>query len=675
MIRSLYSTFFVLLVCSVFSQEGLKPLRSNFSYIYKDLNPQPTKQSTSVSNQKTAAAGDTLTLPFVEDFYYSSTSYYPDQKKWTDSTVYVNSGMAIAPLSIGVATFDGLNKHGYPYNPTLINLATSQPADTLTSRPINLHTVGQLTLDPSNEHIALSFYYQARGNGDPPEFNDSLIVDFYRPIAPLDTSGGLKRDTAWKKVWFVAGTTNSNTNDSAFKRVFIRITDTAYFHSGFKFRFRNWASPTGNFDHWHVDYIFLDRLRGDSLIDTVRRDITFGTIPTPFLRDYAEMPYQQYDTTEMGTNLNVRIRNNAGDCTTNMTYEYTVTYDTHASILSHYSGGYDNLWPFIKNTCTTPPVYGYSKTPAFAHPLIKDRFHLPPPPHIRFNYEIKHFIYLNANSPGGSDVIKQNDTVYQYQYFRDFYALDDGSAEAGYYVNAPLAKIAIKIRTNVTDTLKSFRIYFDPVGNTQVISNTLTSVYNFVMNVWAADGPNGSPGTLLYKDTVNHPAYLPYGFKEIPEFKFKNPLVLNPGTYYTGIQQSAATITIGYDRNYNHNTGLYFDAGAGWTQSTENGSLMLHPVFTNRIIETVGLNELSFSEKNKFSVYPNPSSDAFTIISPLIDNTSYQLFNSMGQLIKEEKIEYTQQSVSTTSIDQGIYILILKNKGQAVQQQKIIIQR
>lgn len=662
MMRTFYTYFFILLSYFVCSQEATKPLGSNINYLYKDLKPHSFKPSKGVSTQKTSVAAS-IQIPFIEDFYYAPTKQYPDQGKWSDSTVYVNTGYPIAPPSIGVATFDGLNKNGYPYDPTLTNLTISKPADVLTSQPINLHTAGTTTLFPTSD-LAISFYYQARGNGDNPELNDSLVLDFFRPYA--------HPDTAWKSVWFAQGSSNSNTNDSIFKRGFVRITDSSYFHDGFKFRFHNSASPTGNFDHWHLDYIFLDQNRGDSLFDTVRNDITFGNIPTPFLKNYSEMPYQQYNTSEMAKDLSVKIRNNGGSCV-NMSYKYRIYDDTHSSLIfPEYDGGFCNLNSFYSNSCS-PPAIGYSKCLPHARPTINNSFTLPPPE--RINYEIRHFVFLDPNSSSGSDAIKQNDTVIQYQFFRDFYSFDDGGAEAGYYIKVAGGKIAVKIQTNVLDTLRALRIYFDPVGNSGVISNSVTSSYNFNINIWSL-GSNGGPGALLYRDSITyHPAYLKDGFKEIPEFKLKRPLTLGAGTYFMGIQQGADYVTVGLDRNNNFSYSTYYDSGQGWKQSTEPGSVMIRPLFSNTVPETVGIREISASEKNNFTIYPNPSSEEFTVRSAKLDNSSYQLFNSLGQLIKEDKIGLNEQTISVSDLNQGIYILVLKNKEQAVQQQKIIVQR
>ena len=660
MFRNFFLFFLVFTLSTLFSQEGTKPLGSNINYIYKNLNPIFVDQKTDVRQHRSSAAGSII-LPFVEDFYYSTRTTYPDQNKWEDSLVYVNSGMPTAPPSIGVATFDGLNKHGYPYNPVLSVLNLSYPADTLTSKPINLHVAANGgTLLPTSG-VALSFYYQARGKGDNPELNDSLILDFYRPLA--------KPDTAWKSVWFKLGNSNSNTNDTAFKRAFIPITDSAYLHDGFKFRFRNWASVTGNFDHWHVDYIIIDKGREDTLPFTAIKDITFGDVPTSFLKQYSQMPWQQYDPSEMEDSISVKIRNNSAKIQI-ADYGYKI-YDQSSNLLvSSYNATPYSLFPFEKDTLVPGQSYGYTTYQRHSHPEVKDPFTLNHP--MSAGFLIKHFVYL---SPTGTDTIPQNDTVYQYQKFKNYYAFDDGSAEAGYYVNSSAAKIAVKIKLNKPDTLFGLRIYFDPVGNVSSISNTATTVYNFSINVWGAN-LNGTPNDLnnIRKDSVvNHPVYISDGFKEVPEYKLKRPLVLPPGTYYIGIQQASSILTIGFDRNYNHKSSLYFNSSGVWEQSTENGSIMMHPVFGS-YLPLVGIDEIATTKNKNFFVYPNPSAEQFTIASSQLQNSSYKIFNSVGQIVKEEKISSLEHNVSVSNLSSGMYILILETKGQPVQQQKIIVQ-
>lgn len=646
-------------------EEGTRPLSTNLSYFYPSLRQKAIGPNTSVSALRTTTVPGSIQLPFEDDFSYAYKSQYPDQNRWEGFSTYVNWGFPIAPLSFGVATFDGLNLHGYPHNPTLVSNTATFPCDTLTSKPINLYTSGAQTLTP-NSGVALSFYYQARGNGDPPEQNDSLILDFFRPLA-VSTSTSIP-DTSWKKVvWYAEGSSSSNTSDSVFKRAFVRVTDTSMLHEGFRFRFRSSGSVTGDFDHWHLDYVFLNKGRQDSLFDTVRNDLCFAGLPTQFLKEYSEMPLQQYDKSEMAAKFSNRIRSNYG-VQINHAYSYRI-FDQFGNALSNtYNGNPTNLNPFWPNHYS-PPGHGYSVYPPHANPPIIDSFDVHGPNSVYF--PIKHYLFTAGST--ATDEIRENDTVIQYQYFRNFYAFDDGTAEAGYYINKALAKIAVKTRVNKTDSLLGLRIYFDPVGNVSAISNTATSVYNFTLNVWGADA-NGNPqSTPLFKDSVTlHPNYFNSLYKEVPEYFFRYPHILGPGTYYIGVQQSSSILTFGYDRNYNHNTSLYYDAGSGWQQSTEHGSIMMQPMFRS-YLPPLGVNELQL-EKSNFIVYPNPASDQFSIFSSQSTPASYELYNMLGQLVKHSPTESQNQVVTTETLEPGLYLLILKTKGKAVQQQKIIVQ-
>ncbi|MEI6021530.1 MAG: hypothetical protein WCR21_10420, partial [Bacteroidota bacterium] len=584
--KSIFSSVFVISALLSFSQEGIRSLTGNLSYYYKTIeHAQLSKPETS---QQAKGTANSLFIPFKEDFFYACNKAYPDMNLWADSNVYVNTGYPIAPPSIGVATFDGLNKHGYPYTPNLLNLSQSLSADTLTSRPINLaQTASSASLQPSDS-LALSFYFQARGNGEPPESNDSLLLDFYMPSQKTWTNG----------IWYSKGSANSNTNDTVFKRVFIWIKDTAYLRDGFKFRIRNTATTAGDFDHWHVDYIYLDKNRS-ILGDTIYNDLTFANVPTPFLKNYSAMPYEQYDSTEMATKLSVRIKNNSATYI-NQAYDFKI-YNQNNQQINHYAGGPINLCPFKPaNISACTGTLGYSTYPAHANPTFNYSFS---PLTDSADFRIQHYLSLTGNS---TDFFKVNDTIYQYQKFRNYFALDDGNAEGGYYVNGTGGKMAMKFKINYFDTLQAVRIYFDPVGSVP----TAASAYSFNIMLWS-DGGNG-PGTLIFTDKVMYPVYYKTDHKEHPEYQLTvSPGLrkLGPGSYYIGFQQKIASgITVGFDKNIDHKDKLYYDSGSGWTQSSIPGSIMIHPVFGKKVAAPVSISERS---KNNliFTVYPNPSND------------------------------------------------------------------
>lgn len=638
------SLWLLLLIPSLFkAQEGLRPLGGNPALIYKDL------RKTGAQNAHLQRTGS-LQLPFKDDFYYAYKQTYPDQSLWMDSSTYVNTGHAKAPLSTGVATFDGLDKHGWPYTPNLQNMLLSLPADTLRSRPINLYASGATTLQPSDS-VALSFYYQARGNGDSPEGSDSLIVDFYKP-----------NQKAWSKVWYSKGNTNSNTNDTIFKRAFIWVSDTAYLFDNFQFRLRNRATTAGDFDHWHVDYVYLDKGRRMSA-DTAYDDITFGYVPTPYLKDYSAMPWEQYNDSEKSPKNTVFIRNNS-NLSTNMSYEYKL-YDNLSVMNYSYTGGANpGLLPFRTS--------GWSNFPSHTNPSFNYTF---APFTDSSDFSVQHYIY-QSGSTITTDFFPQNDTVVQHIKFGNYYAIDDGSAEAGYYINGTGGKMAIKVKLNVPDTLRALRIYFDPAGNMSINQNTLgvaQSSYKFRIIVWADNA--GAPNYLVLKDSLQNVKYYNAGdFNMMPEYKLTSTLPLSPGTYYIGIQQYVASgITVGFDKNLNHSSSLWFDSGSGWTQSSIFGSIMMRPVFGKFIPPPVGIREFEGTGAQLADMYPNPADESIMIYLKENTNAVYRIINSLGQTVQASSLSEISTPVYTSQLANGVYFIELTDKGQ-VQRKKIIVQ-
>ena len=92
---------------SLFAQEQLKPLNGNINLPTIPNNKLLSKKTTSVTP---------IDLPFFDDFSYADKTPYPSTNNWLDSNAYINTGFAIAPITLGIATFDGLNKKGYPYS-------------------------------------------------------------------------------------------------------------------------------------------------------------------------------------------------------------------------------------------------------------------------------------------------------------------------------------------------------------------------------------------------------------------------------------------------------------------------------------------------------------------------------------------------------------------------------
>ena len=250
-----------------------------------------------------------LVMPFYEDF--SSTKIYPDPKKFSDKSVFINNSYAISPFTIGVATFDGLDKNGFLYSH---GSSFAFFADTLTSREIRLDSVFLGTQHETTpaDSIYFSFFYQPQGLGDKPEEDDSLLLEFYAA-----------NQNKWIKQWAKEGMSYNKflqKNGSPWKCVMIPIVDTAFMNSKFRFRFMNIASysdlslPTwaSNCDFWNIDYIYINSER--NLNDTIPNDLAFRGANETLLKNYYSMPWNHFKANvagEMSSSVSVPYSNHS----------------------------------------------------------------------------------------------------------------------------------------------------------------------------------------------------------------------------------------------------------------------------------------------------------------------------------------------------------------------------
>jgi len=618
------------------AQEVLMPLTWNLN-----LMAQPQAKPNPLHKTQTAASD---TLPFFDDFSYVYKTPYPGPR-WLDSNVYINAGFPVAPISVGVATFDGLNKQGYPYN---INapLASSAGADTLTSRPLNLKRKMGALLGPADS-VYLSFYYQARGRGkNSPEPQDSLMLDFYNKTA-----------NTWNKVWGIKGYVPTGT-DTGFHQVFIWIKDAVYLDSLFQFRFRNRASLCGSHDQWHLDYIYINRNRG--ILDTSRQDVTIAYPPKGYLKNYRAIPHKQFVASEMGTTLEALVRNNH-TATLNASHYYTIR-DKNMNTLATFTAN-GNADPFNSS--------GYSNDVGIRS-LSMGGYTVNIPTTDTTSFIGEHVLLTSA-----SDAVKANDTLREHVVLGNFFAYDDGTAEAGYYLNKNGATAALRFTLHVQDTLQALNIFFNPManGNPPV---TLPQILNssFSVCVWA-DAGNG-PGTLIRRDSPQYPVYLKNGYNVAPRYPLSSELVLGPGTYYIGIQQTSSLgLNIGFDYNNNHKDALYYDIGSGWKPSDINGSLMINPIFGRAAFAT-GIEEPSSLARSKaFDLYPNPAQDRLYIRQSGQSEayTRVEILSSLGQSVLSTTYE-KDAAIDVSSLGNGIYFIYLSSSSHAGSTpEKLIISR
>lgn len=561
------------------------------------------------SSLKSSAA---LSLPFFDDFSYSSST--PDPQRWIDRNVYVNRHYGVRPVSLGVATFDMLDASGQFYS-QLAN-ADYAGADTLTSRPIDLSSL-QLS-----DSLYLSFYYQAGGYGDFPEVKDSLKVEFYSA-----------RSGVWQKVWGVPGL-KGDTAAPAFKIALIPVNRLVWIDSTFQFRFINIASApaTGsavkgirsNGDIWNIDYVWLNKNR--SYTDTAFNDITIVEPMGSFLKNYRSIPWRHYQN-----KFYQAVRDKIVLPIFNMS-NFSSSVEDKIVIRDEYEGTTDD--PIV--TAIDIPGRSYSTFEEDC-PILKS------------DHSDSALFRITAAITTNRYDRKDNDTAVSYQYFKNFYAYDDGTAEFGYGLkgsNITGGWVAYRFPIYQQDTLIAVDFYFNRSFNDENIA---------YFNLWVWDDSNGLPG-----DSIGGKPQCrvqPGGFVR---YYLQEP-VLVPLTFYVGWQQIDETfLNVGYDRNSPNNQNILYNVDGSWTPSTlrEKGSLMIRPVFGKRSDVGVKISRLSTS----FNCYPNPAKD-WTMVefgsgSP-DDQAWLWLYDPAGKLILTRQI-YSGQQISLQQVPEGMYIVRIR---------------
>jgi hypothetical protein len=566
-----------------------------------------------------------LTLPFIDDF--SQNYIFPDANKWQDMNAYVNSSFPENPITYGVATLDGLDSTGTPYN---FSLPTSYGiADYLTSQQIDLTT--------PIDSVFLSFYYQPQGNGNKPETKDSLRLEFFR-----------QTDSTWVRMWGTPGVANH-----AFLQVMIPV-DTSFQNNEFQFRFVNWATLSGNVDHWNIDYIYLDQNR--NYADTALREVSFITNHHTLLKDYTAMPWSHYLTDSIGLmkpTVDVTYKNNHSS-------PISVVYKIQV-IDNNGSGPATGApYPFAASARS---IAAYSDSIVPLEISSNPHFYnFPSDASLTKVFQIKNYFDISPN-----DSLLDNDTVNSYQVFGSYYAYDDGSAEVGYGVQGIGSKLGHEFLIKKDDTLKAFQIYFNPIANN-------LSSETFRLKVWSSL----SPEVEIYSQAASlftSPIYS--NTNEFLNYDLDVPLYLTAGTYYFGWEKiSANFLNVGWDVNTNNKTKVHFNSVGVWQTASFDGTLMLRPVFGSVTDPQVSVNE----NKNltaDFEIYPNPTSDAFYFKSNKLNNNSYhiQLVDIYGKIVIETESSLSNK-IDVRNISNGIYLIrFINNETKNTLIKKVIISK
>lgn len=553
-------------------------------------------------------------LPFFDDF--AAAAETPDAARWVPGGgVYINNRYATAPVTINVATFDGLNAFGQPY---AAGSASAGASDTLTSQPIQLGSAS------AGDSVYLSFYWQSGGLGDVPDLTANNLR--YLQLEFKDNTG------TWREVWRQAAVGKV----TAFTQVFVGVKEASYFHDDFQFRFRNVGQRNGLADVWNVDYIelYANRLKGQN----TTRDIAVSQPVSRLLRHYAAMPARQFRANPSGE-LAEEVRttlNNLGGLPGAIGWRGYIR-NLNAAPADTFLRGQD----LVPAAAMQYAVSGVPRVDNVALPQEGD-------------FTLLHGIRLDTREP--NPLQRANDSTERKTAFADYYAYDDGTAEASYsFVATGNTQVAQRYDLNQPDQVRAFRVFFPQIGSKNVAGTPLS------FRIWAAN--DSVPGEVLHQQSfqIQHSDTLNQ-FYEVQLSK----LVPVEGSFYIGwSQRGDLFLNIGFDKNEAAPDRRFTYTGTlGWATDTTQGAVMMRPVLVG---EALGIEEDIAAARIR--VFPNPSGGEVFINEPYERLT---IFDITGKQVHSQSFAYTAQPVNLRHLAPGLYTLRIQTR-KAIVIKKLIL--
>jgi hypothetical protein len=589
----------------------------------------PLLNNTDINTFTHKTTAETLSLPFIDDFSYYSN--IPNPNLWKGSSAHINLGYGINPPSFGVATFNGCNRKGIPYSAT----NSYGSADTLLSKPINLSGF------TASNNIYLSFYYQPQGLGDAPELKDSLIVEFRNS------------SNQWKQQWIKKG--SSLAIGQGFWFVALPVTDMQFLHNAFQFRFRNFASLHGDFDHWHIDYVYLNNNRNpqDSIINDV-------SVQYPITRHsfypYSNLSLKEYQTRQKIDSTTFYIRNLSNNnilplCPGRRISRYNVPIYTEVPPCLP-----TGLSPLNTNKQSLTPFLNYSLDSLTKPSVFKETF------------------FLNQTT---ADFIPANDSLQINREVSDYISYDDGSAESGYGISGPNQgnyAFAYKYQLNASDSIKAVRIGFS--RHWGIDNSTLA----FKIRIWSSL----SPEVLLYESPFSlFPDYsktwVEYPLKGISSNDTTIAIPTN-GIIYVGIKQtSGIPLGLASDMNTNVNKNpadyrFWVNLTGTWEHSTWEGAIFLRTVMKSGPSVTSILSKPLYANRMNVTVFPNPAQNTLYInVENSIKPFLFSIFDLSGKMVYSG-MSMSYQPVNLPNLLNGMYIVHVVHNHEKTQVPLVISQ-
>ncbi|MBX2917149.1 MAG: T9SS type A sorting domain-containing protein [Cyclobacteriaceae bacterium] len=588
-------------------------------------------------------------LPFWDDFATIKNGV-ADPTLWQfGNSVWINSGLGINPPSLNVATFDGLDSLGRPYN--VNDVLAKGFADKMVSAPLRLDEV----IPANRTNVAITFFYQYKGRGEAPDPGDILSLHFKNNLG------------VWTPVWAIENDGTLAVDE--FVRVTIPIIGDGYFHDTFQFRFQNFARLSGPYDTWHVDYVYVNN--GKSQVAPVFPlfpDRTVSQPLTSLFQNYRAVPIKHFFN-DPATILKQPILT----LTTLRTDQVLpsgqpVDYASEVKITSYK----EELPPVINNL--TLDTDAEVLNPLFYQTFTQITLQTLPAPTSLDATADSIFLRLKVIVDSGDDIAKpiaeadydldvfspisfrSNDSTHATFALSNYYAYDDGEAEYGAGLNKAGAQVAYRfdMLTDEADTIVAVDLYFPRFGD--------ESSQSIQLQIWKSLSTN-TPD-ILYSGTVTIQRN---SFNKFWRVKLPEPITVRDYFHLGWRQLSSALVAIGLDKNTVVPDKIFVNLNGTWQPDNLAGSLMMRPVFG----KGNGSGVISGTpETQAINLYPNPNPGVFYIDDK---PDQIQLLDLTGKAIAiQTETTFNKTRISIINPVAGIYVLRTR-QGNQLFTQKVIV--
>ena len=547
---------------------------------------------------------ESIELPIWDDF---SSSNNLNNLFWSEGDdISIKDYFNVDAPSINVIEFDGLNKDGFPYN----NDSGYGICDELVSDKINLSSK---SLEDS---VYLSFFWNFNINGEFPDYEDSLKIDF------------LSKDNEWITVWNANGGSLNFKDQFTFNDI---LLENNFLHQNFMFKIYNIGNSEGPFDSWLIDYIYLDANRNSN--DSIFLDRALSFRVNKLFKDHISIPFNHISSSNSFTDsLSIKINNLDKDI-------QPINYTLKGFI----DGNSEYL--IYDNEPLSPILSGYENRILKTKP-VKVSTYLSD----NDSSSIEFLFYIES---GDSSYVNQNlrlnDTMRFNVSFESSYSYDDGSAEFAAGLNQKNSELVLKHLTFTEDTLTHIQIYFP---------NNLYSSYSSDIEL------------LIYKDlddentkVVSQITSLDFN-DEFNLFKLNKPVIVKD-SFYIGFRQfENSFLPVGLDKNSDTSDKIYYRIDNNWFQNDViKGSLMIRPVFgkSNYVLTSIENKKI----KKSISIFPNPSRGIFNL-SNKVENII--VYGIDGKILKRIN---NSDRINLQEFKNGYYIIQIEDNNR-IEKHKLI---